>query len=87
MKTVEDSARTAARLLDILCRVLVAEGLPTEGITVDTHLFDDAGVDSLLLISFLLEVEAELYTVIEFEELDYADLSTIGRLTAGLGSA
>ena len=87
MKTVEDSARTAARLLDILCRVLVAEGLPTEGITVDTHLFDDAGVDSLLLISFLLEVEAELDTVIEFEELDYADLSTIGRLTAALGSA
>jgi len=87
MKTADTSDRTSARLLDILCRVLLAEGLPTEGITADTHLFDDAGVDSLLLISFLLEVEAELDMVIEFEELDYADLSTIGRLTAALGAA
>lgn len=87
MKTVDASDQTSARLLDILCRVLVAEGLPTEGITAETHLFDDAGVDSLLLISFLLEAEAELDTVIEFEELDYADLTTIGRLAAALGTA
>ena len=60
IKTVDASAQTAARLLDILCRVPVAEGLPTEGTT---------------------------HTVIEFEELDYADLSTIGRLAAALGTA
>jgi acyl carrier protein len=87
MKTADASADVSARLLEILCRVLVAEGLPTDGITVETHLFDDAGVDSLLLISFLLEVEAELDTVIEFESLEYADLSTIGRLTAALGAS
>jgi acyl carrier protein len=79
------AAGVPARLLEILVRVLAAEGLPTEGITAETQLFDDAGVDSLLLISFLLEVEAELDTVIEFESLDYADLSTVARLAAALG--
>jgi acyl carrier protein len=84
--SVDASGDVCARLLEILCRVLVAEGLPTESITAETHLFDEAGVDSLLLISFLLEVEAELDTVIEFEELDYADLTTLSRLTAALGA-
>lgn len=87
MKTADASVEVSARLLEILVRVLVAEGLPAEGITAETHLFDDAGVDSLLLISFLLEVEAELDTVIEFEQLEYADLSTIGRLAAALGAS
>jgi len=67
------------RLLIILRKVLQDDGLPVDGLEATTHLFDDAGVDSLLLVTFLLQVEAELEIVIEFEALDFTDLVTVRR--------
>ncbi|MEU3735075.1 acyl carrier protein [Streptomyces sp. NPDC033538] len=76
-----------AQLLDVLRGTLRDEGLPDEGVTVDTHLFDEAGVDSLLLISFLLMVEAELQRPIDFESLDFRDLTTIRSLASAVEEA
>ncbi|MFJ6695336.1 acyl carrier protein [Streptomyces sp. NPDC091272] len=75
------------QLLDVLVSTLRDEGLPTAEVTADTHLFDQAGVDSLLLISFLLAVEAELQRPIDFEALDFRDLTTVRSLATVLENA
>jgi acyl carrier protein len=77
----------AERILKILHQLLQDENLPTEAIDADTHLLQQARVDSLLLISFLLAVEAELGTPIDFESLDFDDLSTVRSLAAVLANS
>lgn len=75
------------QVLDVLRNALREEGLPDGHVTADTHLFEQAGVDSLLLISFLLMVEVELQRPIDFESLDFGDLSTVRSLASVLEEA
>jgi acyl carrier protein len=75
------------RLLSVLLDSLRAENVPTEGIDAHTHLFQEARIDSLQLISFLLAAEVELEAPIDFESLDFNDLSSIDRLATVLEEA
>ncbi len=42
-----------------------------------SHVLNDSGLDSLELISFMLELESELCLEIDFETLDYDVFSSI----------
>ena len=47
-------------------------------------LINDVELDSLELLQFMLEIEAELGIQIDFEKLDYEDLESLERLAAFL---
>jgi acyl carrier protein len=46
-------------------------------VTDDSHIVNDLGLDSIQMIAFLLEVEAQLGVQIDFESLDISQLGSV----------
>lgn len=67
-------------LLALLLRMLAADGWTRDDVTPETNLLMDLGVDSLLLVEFLLRVETELGIPVDFGSLNYQDLASLRRL-------
>ena len=68
------------RIKNVLADIMGEEANPdTWG--PDTDLINDIGVDSLQLTRFLLKLEEELDTTIDYDALQFEDLATIRTLT------
>ncbi len=50
----------------------------------DASVLTDVGLDSLELLQFMLEIEAQLAVRIDFEQLDYCHLDSLASLAAYL---
>lgn len=48
-----------------------------ESITLDCHLIEDVGLDSLDIIDFLLELEATFELQFDFDELDFSIMQSM----------
>jgi len=46
----------------------------------DTDIINDIGLDSLQMVTFMLKVEEELDIQIDFENLDFSTLMSVGSL-------
>ncbi len=62
----------------------IAEVLEDEEIaatlTLDSDLINDAGLDSIQLITMILNLEDNLDIVIDFDDFDFDKINTIGNL-------
>lgn len=77
-------ATTTGRFKDVLEEVLAAKGLPADGLTADSNLFLDLGLDSIVLLEFLVELDSRLGLDIDFEALEYEDLLSLNSLEQAL---
>ena len=50
----------------------------------DTDILNDIGLDSLQLVQFLLKLEEEMDITIDYDQLTFEDLATIGTLSSFL---
>ncbi|TWF98924.1 acyl carrier protein [Kitasatospora viridis] len=75
------------RIQDLLREVLAARGLPADGLTAESNLFVDFGLDSIALLEFLVELEARLGVAVDFESLEYEDLVSLTSLEQALQRA
>nr|WP_157828402.1 phosphopantetheine-binding protein [Enterovibrio nigricans] len=48
----------------------------------DSHIIDDLGLDSLDIIDFLLELEAEFNLQFDFEKIDFSIMQSMNALIA-----
>lgn len=55
-------------------------GAPQEGITEETSLFNEIGLDSTGVLDVLMGVEASLGVEIDSEDLEMKDFSNVGTL-------
>ena len=53
----------------------------------DSKLINDIGLDSLQLVNILLDLEEELDLCIDYEELDFDEIETVGQLASYLENA
>ncbi|WP_144805057.1 acyl carrier protein [Curtobacterium sp. BH-2-1-1] len=72
-----DRERVIAAITDALEETL---GAPQEGITEETSLFNEIGLDSTGVFDVLMGVEASLGVEIDSEDLEMKDFSSIGTL-------
>jgi len=72
------------RFKDLLEEILTGKGLAVDGLTAESDLFLEIGLDSLVLLEFLVEVEARLGIHVDFEALVYDDLVTLAKLESAL---
>ena len=72
------------RFKDVLEEVLAAKGLTADGLTAESNLFLEIGLDSLVLLEFLVELEARLGLHVDFEDLEYEDLVSLANLELAL---
>ncbi|RLK54396.1 phosphopantetheine-binding protein [Actinokineospora cianjurensis] len=71
--------RVADSMAELLPRVLKRE---VTDLGTDTKLFTELGLSSASTLELLLELEDELEIQIDVEEIDQADLETVGTLAA-----
>jgi acyl carrier protein len=67
-------------VLDKLKRLLATTLSDTDAapsVKDDDHIVNDLGLDSLQMIAFLLDVEAQFQVAIDFEKLDIAKLGSV----------
>lgn len=75
---------TIDQFKDLLEEVLTAKGLSADGLTADSDLFLEIGLDSLVMLEFLVELEARLGIHVDFEALVYEDLVCLASLEQAL---
>ncbi|MEJ2763309.1 phosphopantetheine-binding protein [Photobacterium sp. MCCC 1A19761] len=51
-----------------------------ETITLESHLIEDVGLDSLDIIDFLLQLEAEFDLRLDFDQLDFSIMQSVQAL-------
>lgn len=69
-------ANNLDRIRDLLARVMESPDLAA-GVTEETDLLNDLGIDSLHMITFLLSVEEEFDVEIDFESLEPEHLCSV----------
>ena len=74
---------TSATIKRILAAVKALPGSPAD-LADDTDIINDVGLDSIELLSFMLEVEAQMEIRIDFDRMEFSTLSSIARLAAFL---
>jgi acyl carrier protein len=52
----------------------------TINLSDDTDIINDIGLDSLQMVTFMLKLEEELDIQIDFDNLDFTTLMSVGRL-------
>ncbi|SMH41861.1 acyl carrier protein [Azospirillum agricola] len=67
----------------ILTSVKALPGAPAD-LPDDTDLIEGIGLDSIELLTFMLEVEAQLGIRIDFDRMEFSTLSSIATLSAFL---
>lgn len=75
--TVVDHAHVVSSIAAALARVLNRD---TAGITEDTRLFDDLGLDSTAVLELLMQLEDELGLVLDTDNLEQRHFETVGTL-------
>jgi acyl carrier protein len=76
MNTIETIKR-------IIVTMKALPGLPSD-LSDHTDLIDDIGLDSIELLNFMLELEAQLRIRIDFDRMEFSMLSSIATLGAFL---
>lgn len=70
--------------LETIKRILVSiKSMPPEAAALadDANIIDDIGLDSIELLNFMLELEAQLDIQIDFERLELSSLHAISTLS------
>jgi len=75
---------TTLELLKSIVTKVKALPCPPSVLADDTDLVEGIGLDSIELLSFMLEVEAQLGIRIDFDRMDFSTLSSLAILAAFL---
>ena len=74
---------TSAAIKCILASIKALPGAPAD-LADDTDIISDVGLDSIEMLSFMLEIEAQLEIRIDFDRMEFSTLSSIASLAAFL---
>lgn len=87
MNDVPTTTAPAATTLETVKRILVqVKSLPEPwtALADDTDIVEGVGLDSIELLNFMLEIEAQLGIRIDFDRMEFSNLSSIATLSAFL---
>lgn len=89
MNAESKAIATVSQTLDTVKRILVrvkSLSEPWHTLPDDADLVEGIGLDSIELLNFMLEIEAELRIRIDFDRMEFETLSSLATLAAFLDS-